>query len=228
MRRIFAIGGLPSVEAARKLFGVFVGLTGREFPRVAYLGTASGDRAEGAERFVGLCEESGAEPVVVPLFRRTPDLKGVLSDVDAVFVGGGNTFSMLAVWRAYGLDGILRELYERGVVLGGVSAGAICWFEKALTDSWAGRLELIDGLGFLKGACAPHYMLEGERRVYTHRFLKEGRMDFAYAIDDGAALLFTEGEVERVFSAYDGAWAYRVYRVSDAIVEEPIGSPEVG
>jgi len=220
--KIFAIGGMYSPEVGQKLFSRFVSLTGKDRPVVAYLGTASGDRYSGMEAFLWLSYRAGAVPIVVPLFQRTPDLSEVFRDVDAVFVGGGNTYSMLAVWRAYGLDRILRDLYDRGIPLGGVSAGAICWFEYALTDSWADRLEVIEGLGFVKGGAVPHYSLEKERRPYTHRYILEGRMPFAYAVEDGVGVLFVDGQPVEVYPAVDGGKAYVVQREGVTVAERPL------
>lgn len=221
-RRIFAIGGMVDLPTGDSLFEAFLRLTGKPFPVVAYLGTASGDRVGGVEMFVWRCVRLGAVPRVIPLFQRTPDLGRALDEVDAVFVGGGNTFSMLAVWRAWGLDRILRKRYEQGVILGGVSAGAICWFAQALTDSWADELRVMEGLGWLEGCGIPHYRLEAERKPATERFLREGVMSGGLAIDDGAGVLF-ENEVPRgVISATPEASAYRVRFREGCVVEEPL------
>ena len=94
---------------------------------------------------------------------------------DAIFVGGGNTKSMLAVWREWGLTGVLEEAYESGIVLGGQSAGAICWFEQGVTDSWADRLRPLECMGLLPGSCCPHYDGEVERRPAYHALMQQRR-----------------------------------------------------
>ncbi len=226
-RRILAIGGMGDRETGDRLFRQFLDLVGKKQPVVAYLGTASGDRVGGVELFVWRCVRSGAIPRVIPLFQRTPDLQNTLAEVDAVFVGGGNTFSMLAVWRAWKLDRILRERYEAGVLMGGVSAGAICWFSQALTDSWADALRIMEGLGWLPGCGVPHYRLENERRPRTHQLILEGKIQEALAIDDGAAVLLENERPVGTFSAHPEARAFRVFRSETGVVEEPLPLAEV-
>jgi len=221
-RRILAIGGMGDLERGDRLFQAFLDLVGKKQPVVAYLGTASGDRACGVELFVWRCVKFGAVPLVIPLFQRTPDLGEALSEVDAVFVGGGNTFSMLAVWRVWSLDQILKKRYAEGVLLGGVSAGAICWFTQALTDSWAEELRVMEGLGFLPGCGIPHYRLEKDRRTATHRFLQEGTIREGIAVDDDAAVLFENERPVGVMTAHPEACAYRVFSTPDGVQEEPL------
>ena len=130
--------------------------------------TARGDDAEYVARFHAAFGELGASTQHLPFFHRTPDLRSLLVAQDAIFVGGGNTKSMLAVWREWQLPQLLKEAYESGVVVGGQSAGAICWFEQGVTDSWADRLRPLDCMGFLPGSCCPHYDGEAERRPAYH------------------------------------------------------------
>src|SRR5207244_1520834 len=129
---------------------------------------------------------------------------------DILYVGGGNTANMLAVWRVHGFDAVLREAWERGVVLCGWSAGMICWFEAGVTDSFGPHLEgLEDGLGLLPGSACPHYDGEERRRpVYTS--LVAGGFPPGYAADDHVALYFRGTELEEVVSARRGATGYRV------------------
>lgn len=220
-RRILAIGGMGDQEIGDRLFRAFLDLVGKPTPVVAYLGTASGDRAGGVELFVWRCVRMGAVPRVVPLFQRTPNLEKMFAEVDAVYVGGGNTFSMLAVWKAWGLDTLLRRRYEEGVLLGGVSAGAICWFEQALTDSWEEGLRVIPGLSWLPGCGIPHYRLEKDRKPATRRFLQEGVIREGIAIDDGAAVLFENEQPVGVIQAHPDARAYRVRWRDNDLEEEP-------
>ncbi len=222
MRQILAIGGMGDPATGDRLFAAFLDRIGKPSPVVAYLGTASGDRAGGVELFVWRAVRHGAVPRVIPLFQRTPDLEAVLREVDGVFVGGGNTFSMLAVWRAWGLDRILRERYEAGVVMAGVSAGAICWFEQALTDSWADTLRVIPALGWLPGCGIPDYRLEEERKPATQRFLLAGTIREGIAVDDGAAVLFENEEPVGVIQAHPDAGAYRVRMTPEGVEEIPL------
>jgi peptidase E len=129
---------------------------------------------------------------------------------------------MLALWREWGLDQILREAWRRGVVLAGWSAGAICWFEQGTTDSIPGPLTPLDCLGYLPGSHSPHYDSEPERRPTYHRLLREGRIRPGYAADDGVGLHFTGERLERVVSARPNARAYRVELTDGAVRETPI------
>jgi peptidase E len=126
---------------------------------------------------------------------------------------------MLGVWREWGLPEILREACEAGVILAGISAGAICWFEQGLTDAHAGDLRPLQCLGFLPGSCVPHYDGEAARRPTYHRLLKTGEMRPGLAIEDGAAVHFVDGGVHRVVASRPGATAYQV-RVRNGAVEE--------
>jgi peptidase E len=141
---------------------------------------------------------------------------------DAIFVGGGNTRSMLAVWHGWGLAELLEEAAAAGVVLAGVSAGAICWFEQGVTDSWADRLRPLECLGWLAGSCCPHYDGEVERRPAYHSLLRDGHLKPGYAIEDGVAIHFKSGKVERVVSKRSGSRAYYVSIADGKVKEEPL------
>jgi peptidase E len=184
--------------------------------------TASGD-SDGytlrfGEAFVGKAIASHLE-----LFRRSiVDLRAFLLAQDVIYVGGGNTASLLAVWRAHGLDRVLREALERGIVLAGLSAGGLCWFESGVTDSFGPVLARLDGgLGFLPGSFCPHYDGEVQRRPTYRRLVGEGLAP-GYAADDGAALVFDGTALREVVSSRAGARAYRVERVGRDVVEKPL------
>ena len=129
---------------------------------------------------------------------------------------------MLAVWKEWGLPEILREASASGVVMAGVSAGAICWFEQGVTDSWADRLRPLPCLGWLSGSCCPHYDGESERRPAYHTLLTEGQIKPGYAIDDGVAAHFRNGELAAVVSKREGARAYRVSLSDGRVKEKPL------
>jgi peptidase E len=153
-------------------------------------------------------------------FRRTPaDLREHIRSFDIVVVGGGNTRSMLAVWRDWEFAAVLREAYEAGTILCGWSAGSICWFEHGVTDSIAGPLTAMPALGFLAGSNCPHYDGEKERRPAYHRLVAEGAMPAGYGCDDGAALHFAGERLNAVISARPGAFAYHVERDGRQAVE---------
>lgn len=190
-----------------------------ERPAVAFLPTASGDSDAYVMRFYAAFSGLSCRPSHLYFFHRTPDLRSYLLSQDIVYVGGGNTRSMLGVWREWGLPEILREACEAGVILAGISAGAICWFDQGLTDSSVGDLQPLQCLGFLPGSCVPHYDGEAARRPTYHRLLKTGEMQPGLAIEDGAAVHFVDGGVHRVVASRWEATAYQV-RVQNGVVEE--------
>lgn len=183
--------------------------TGAAQPRVCFLPTASGDADGYVQRFHQAFADR-AEPSWLGLFdRQVDDIEAFLCAHDAIYVGGGNTANMLAVWRVHGVDRALRAAYQRGVVLAGVSAGAVCWFEAAVSDSFGPLRPLRDGLGLVHGTCAPHYDGDPQRRPTFARLIAEG-LPPGYGVDDGAALHFVDGELREVVASYPHARAYRV------------------
>ena len=191
-------------------------------PAVALVPTASGESDNYLVRFYTAYLGFPCRPSHLAFFRRTPDLRSYLLAQDVIYVGGGNTKSMLAVWREWGVPDLLREAWESGIVLAGISAGAICWFEQGLTDSFADRLRALECLGFLPGSCCPHYSGEPERRPAYHQLLRNGEMTPGFAIDDGAAIHFTNNRIPRVVASRQGATAYRVYWTGAEVREEPM------
>jgi peptidase E len=138
------------------------------------------------------------------------NLRELVLSRDVIVVGGGNTANMLAVWRVHGFDTLLREAWEQGTVLTGVSAGMICWFEAGVTDSFGPQLEgMRDGLGFLPGSACPHYDGEERRRPVYRELVADG-FPSGYAADDDAALVFDGTELADVWTVREGATAYRV------------------
>ena len=147
-----------------------------ERPAIGFIPTATGDADAYLVRFYAACGRLACRPSHLALFQRTPDLREWVFGQDVIFVGGGNTKSLLGVWREWGMDQLLRDAWAAGIVLSGVSAGAICWFEQGSTDSYADRLRALDCLGFLPGSCCPHYDAEEERRPTLHRMLSQGEI----------------------------------------------------
>jgi dipeptidase E len=186
---------------------------GRERPRICFIATASGDSPDYLASFYAAFARR-AEATHLALFRRTvDDIEGLLLDQDVVYVGGGNTENMLAIWRVHGVDRALRRAWEAGVVMAGLSAGSLCWFESGTTDSFGAGLETLTGaLGFLPGSHSPHYDGEPTRRPRYQQLIAEGVLPPGYAADDGAALVFHGTELAEVVAADPGARAYRVER----------------
>jgi dipeptidase E len=202
---ILALGG-----PVRLLADYLLSLTGKDDPTVCLLGTATGDAS--VPGYYEVFHGDRCRPSHLPLFAiPRSDWREHLLSRDLIFVGGGNTASMLAVWRAHGVDEVLREAWQRGIVLAGGSAGAICWFEAGVTDSFRAELDGLDCLGFLPGSCCPHYDGEEQRRPAYRRLLAEG-FPPGIAIDDHAAARYEGTELAEVVTGVEGAGAHRVDR----------------
>jgi dipeptidase E len=222
--QIVAMGGAPLEPLCRSMLE----LTGKRDPRVCCLNQATGDGPDGLLRFYELFPSDRCRPSHLRLFGiPRPDWRDHLLAQDAIFVGGGNTANMLAVWRVHGADEVLREAWERGIVLGGVSAGAICWFEGGVTDSFRAELDALDCLGFLPGSACPHYDGEEQRRPAYHRLVSAG-FPAGYAVDDGVALRFAGTELVEAVTAREGATAYRVEATPDGVRERALDARALG
>jgi dipeptidase E len=218
--QIVALGGGGfSMEAGGLADEYLLSLCSRERPRVCFLPSASGDADHYVVRFYRTfgprCDASH-----VSLFRREGgprDIRAHLRSQDLIYVGGGCLISLLAVWRAHGLDAVLRECWEAGVVLCGLSAGSLCWFETGLTH-YHHAARRFDGLGLLPCSNAVHYDDEPARRPAYHAALLDG-MSGGYAASDGAALHFVGTRLARVLTSRAGARAYRVEPVDGVVIE---------
>ena len=192
-------------------------------PAVCFLPTASGDAPEYVVKFYAAFTKLDCQPTHLSLFRLpVADLAGFLLSQDVIYIGGGNTRSMLALWRGWGVNRILRKALENGVVLAGVSAGAICWFEQGITDSVPGELSVMPGLGFLPGSCCPHYNSEVVRRPVYQRAILSGEAKPGFALDDGAAIHFINGELSRGVRSRPEANIHRVDTIAGEIRELPL------
>jgi dipeptidase E len=197
------------------------GLTGKERPRILYIGTASAEDPGVTLRMYDRFEGAG-DMARLEFFPWPPDdLRSFVLDRDLIFVGGGNTANMLAIWRVHGVDELLGEAADAGIVLAGSSAGGICWFEHGVTDSFGPQLGPMECLGFLAGSFCPHWDDEEQRRPVYHRLLREG-LPAGYAADAGVGLHFVDGELREVVSCEDGSRAYRLGVEGGEIVEEPL------
>ena len=230
-------GGGFSMEPDNSLLDDFVlSLSTRRPARVCFVPTASADAATYLVRFYrAFAERAVATDLTLfdaPSLPRRPaatgELDAYVAEQDIVYVGGGSTANLLALWRAHGLDRVLRDAWMRGTVLCGVSAGMLCWFRGGVTDSF-GRLDgLADGLGLLDASACPHYDGESERRPTYHRLIGDGVLGAGYAADDGVALHFRGPElVEPVASVRDAA-AYRVELVDGEAVEARLDARYLG
>ncbi len=220
-KQIIAIGGGGFYRDAEnlELEKYIIRQSGADNPRVCFIPTASGEPDHYVASFYAAFLKLGCQPSVLTFFKRTPDLRSFLLDQDVIYVGGGNTKSLIALWRDWGAIEILREAWESGIVLTGVSAGAICWFEQGLTDSFSDGLRALDCLGFLPGSCCPHYDGEAQRRPSLHRLLSAGEITAGVAIEDWTGVHFVGSEIHRVIASKRGARAYSMRAVHGSVQE---------
>lgn len=193
-------------------------------PKICFLPTAGGDAQSYIDNFYTAFRTLPCAPSHLSLFQpHTADIPAFLLDQDIIYVGGGSTRNLMVLWREWQLDQILRQAWQSGIVLAGISAGSLCWFEEALSDSvLAGDLRPMRCLGFLPGSNCPHYDGEPGRRPAYHRFIAEHKLAPGYAADDGAALHFTSTTLTRVVSSRPAAKAYRVRWTGTEIEETPL------
>ena len=223
-RQIIAIGGggFGRDPNHRKIEQYIIDQAHNDNPSVLFLPTASAEDKIYIDNYYECFGALPCKPTHISFFSRTPRLNGLLNKTDIIYVGGGNTKSMLAVWREWKVDILLRRAYERGVVMAGVSAGAICWFTQGITDSWASNLNVLDCLGFISGNNCPHYDGEKNRKPSVLKFLKENKISSCFAIEDGAALHYKNHKLETALSFYESKNAYHVVKDGEQIIENKI------
>jgi dipeptidase E len=230
--QIVAMGGGGGGDPAHDdtpLFRYIIELTQKERPKVCFVPTAGGENRDAIIIFYDTVLALGCVPSHLSLFHPpTADLRGFILGHDLIFVGGGNTKSMLALWREWQLDRIFREAWDAGMVFAGSSAGSICWFEEAITDSIPGPLTPLRCLGFLAGSNCPHYDSEPERRPTYQRLIADGALSAGYAAEDGVGLHFAGDRLQRVVSSRPGSRAYRVERSADGVAETPLDTVYLG
>ena len=222
-QQIIALGGGGfSMESSPVLDDYILAAAGKPHPRICFVATASGDAEGYLLRFYRRFTSADCTPTELSLFRRSvADLEAFACAQDVIYVGGGNTANMLAVWRAHSFDRALRRAYSAGVVLAGLSAGSICWFESGITDSYGLTLQGTEALGFLPGSHCPHYDSEAACRPTYQRLIREGLAP-GIAADDGVGLHYVAGKLHRVVASRPEARAYRVFLSSGEVVEEAI------
>ena len=195
---------------------------------MCFLGTASGDSDSYIVNFYRAFPPSRCDGSHISLTTRDiDDLAPAITSQDVIYVGGGSTANLLALWRLHGVDELLRDAWENGVILCGSSAGAACWFEATVTDSFGPTLQVMrDGLGFLPGTFCPHYNSEEQRRPTLHRAISEG-MPAGYAVDDKVALHFVDTELEEAVSPDTQAAAWWVEQEPSGAVTERVLPPRL-
>tara|TARA_Y100001970_G_C14133593_1_gene803072 strand:+ start:136 stop:831 length:696 start_codon:yes stop_codon:yes gene_type:complete len=188
-------------------------------PRIVFVPTASGEDDRYIVNFYKCFSNLDCNPEHIKFFERTPRLDGIINKADIIYVGGGNTKSMLGVWREWKFDNLLHKAYKRGKVLCGVSAGAICWFKQGVTDSWASNLNVLNCLGFIDGMACPHYQEEKDRRPSVHSLLIKDKIKSGYAIDGGAAIHFVDGNYKDSLQFYKNSNVYHVSNQNGEVKE---------
>lgn len=208
-----------------------IALAGVDIPKICFIPTASGDAERHLDQFYLAFGRFRAQLSHLAFFRKAlpgaiafDRIEERLGEQDIIYVGGGNTRSMLAVWREWGVPNALRSALAGGTILAGVSAGAICWFEWGASDSATpgGRSGPLRCLGFLKGSCSPHWGSEVHRRRDYHAMIRRGDVPAGYGVSDGAALVFGDGRLVEVVSSMPDAGAFRVELARDRLVETPL------
>jgi dipeptidase E len=230
-RQIVALGGGGfSMEPGNPLMDAYLlGLVDRARPRVCFLPSASGDADHYVVRFYRHFGAERCEASHISLFRREhgpEDLRAHLLAQDVIYVGGGSVISLLGVWRAHGLDAVLREAWEAGVILCGLSAGSLCWFDEGVT-AFHGPPERVRCLGLLPFSNTVHYDGEPGRRPAFHELVRAG-MPAGYAADDGSALHFVGQDLARVVTSKPSARAYRVAALGGEVVETELSADYLG
>ena len=199
----------------------------KETPKICFIPTATGDNEAYKVNYYSTFSQLSCTPSHLDFFKRTPNLDDLIFSQDIVFVGGGNTKSMLAVWKDWGLEKILKEAYEGGTIMCGVSAGAICWFEQGITDSWEEELKIMDCMGFVSGNCCPHYDEEPQRRPSLKKYISEGDLKDCNAIDGGCALHLKDGFDHKAVAFSKDKNAYFVNQENEDVLENPYLREEI-
>jgi dipeptidase E len=213
-RRIVAMGGggFSATPGDPELDAYVLEQSQALNPRICLLPTASGDPDDQIQRFYRAFHELGCRPSHLSLFRlgaRPVDIRERLFAQDVIYVGGGSMSNLLAIWRVHKLDEILYEAWRRGIVLCGISAGAMCWFRAGITKSH-GEPRVASGLGFLPYSNSVHWRSEPERRVVYRKAVAAGELPAGFGVDDGAALLFAGTELVDAVRTQRSAGAFLV------------------
>jgi len=206
-------------------------LTGKARPKLLFLPTASADSPQGIIGWYRSCAplnvEASHQISFIASTQQAKDWDEVLLSVDGIVCSGGNTLNQQVIWKAHGIDAILRQAWDRGIVLGGASAGSLCWFEEGTTDSRPKELSTVQCLGFLKGSHCPHYDAEAGRRPLYHKLVGSGQMKPGYACDNDAGIYFEDNTVKRVVATRADADVFHVSLVDGKVVEKKLPAERI-
>jgi len=226
-RTIFAYGG----SFTRQFMSYVITLTKKENPKICFLPTATGDNANTINGWYAACEglpmRGYVQRAFVASYTDSKSFEDNLLSMDAIIVGGGNTLNMMAIWKAQGIDTVLRKAYNKGIILGGGSAGSLCWFQGGTTDSRPKDLSIVKCLGFIQTSHCPHYHSEPLRKpLYFDNILK-GRLSPGYAIDDRAGIVFENEKYIRTVAIDDNSNAYYVSVINGQVDEKLLPVTEI-
>ncbi|MCF6139102.1 peptidase E [Pseudalkalibacillus berkeleyi] len=228
--QIIAMGGGGfSMEPENPLLDQYIlNQTNVKKPKICFIPTASGDSDGYINRFMNAFRSLDCEPDYLSLYQPPQSIESFVMAQDILYVGGGNTKNLLALWRAWGLDTILYRAWKKGTILAGLSAGSICWFEQGLTDSIPGKITPITCLGFLNGSNCPHFDGETSRRPAYLDALSEGKIKEGIATDDGVALHYIDGTLKRIVSSRQEAYAYHMRLKDGNVIEDRLNPHYLG
>jgi len=223
---IVAIGGgsLSEERDGKQIEDYILGLANTASPRVCFIPTASGEVPQNIVRFYDVFTADRCRPSHLTLInRKVADLRGFLLHQDVIYVGGGNTAAMLAIWRQHGVDEVLREAWRQGTILCGSSAGGICWHDGGVTDSFGLPLQALnDGLGFIPGSFCPHYDAEATRRPVYRMCVAEGLLQAGLAADNCVGVRYDDRQVAEIVASTPTARAWRLEKASEGFSESEI------
>ena len=220
-KHIIAIGGggFGRSNSSYLIEEYILNLSEKKSPKICFLPTATGDDDSYIVRFYSIFTRLNCKPSHIEFFKRTTNIKNHIMEQDIVFVGGGNTKSMLSIWNEWGMSELLKNAYNEGVIMSGVSAGAICWFTSGITDSWENELRILPCLDFIGGTCCPHYDEEPSRIPYVKKILLEKKIANCISIEGGTAMHFINDKPFKNVSFKNNKNTYNVFLENDDIVE---------
>lgn len=225
-RQIIALGGggFSTTGSVSLIDKYILSSSISKTPKVCFVPTASGDADGYIDKFYKAFSMTNCYLSHFSVFRSNHPAEFLL-DQDIIYVGGGNTFNMLQLWSARGVDVALKEAYQKGVVLCGISAGSLCWFEAGNTDSFGkniGRMDKITGLGILPYSNSPHFNTEPSRRPNFADLIRNKNIPDGYGVDENVALHFIDEKLHQTIKETEVGSAYFIQLKNGQIVEKLI------
>ena len=201
-KKIIAIGGGGFTHSQdRDLEDFILSKCNLKNPKICFLPSISNGNEKKISLFYQRFKFFSSKLSHIELEDKTCNYKEQIMSQNIIYVGGGNTFQMIEKWKKFGIDKHLLKAYEKGIILSGVSAGAVCWFDKILTDSKGKGFQIINGLNFVRGSCTPHTSSQKSRLIEFKKMIKNNNMPSGFAIDDGVAIYFENGIKKKIYSS---------------------------